>query len=108
MQDELVEAGYEGFFGPVLDTVELARILFPTSDSYKLNDLAVQEGLQHDRPHQADSDAYVTAELFLNFLTRLENLPLKTLKQLSRLSSGLKSDIHMLLDDLILVKGKKH
>lgn len=106
LQGELVAAGYEGFFGPVLDTVELARILFPTSDSYKLNDLAVQEGLQHDRPHQADSDAYVTAELFLNFLNQLEKLPLKTLLQLSRLSSGLKSDIHMLLDDLILVKEK--
>ena len=104
LQEELIALGHEGFYGHVLDTVELARILFPTADSYKLSDLALQEGFQHDRPHQADSDAYVTAELFLNFLNRLGNLPLVTLKQLSKLSGGLKSDIHMLLEDIIMVK----
>jgi ATP-dependent DNA helicase DinG len=107
LQDELNSAGYDGFYGSVIDTVELARILFPTADSYKLNDLALQEGLRHDRPHQADSDAYVTAELLLNLLSQLGNLPLTTLRQLSRLSEGLKSDIHMLLDDLILKKEKR-
>ena len=65
LQEELIMAGFEGFYGPILDTVELSRILFPSSDSFKLNDLAIQEGLQHDRPHQADSDAYVTGELLL-------------------------------------------
>ena len=107
LQEELLGSGCVGFFGPILDTVELARILFPTSDSYKLNDLAMQEGLNHERPHQADSDAYVTAELLLNFLNRLEKLPLKTLLQLSKLSGGLKSDIHLLLDDLVLNKGRR-
>lgn len=107
LQEELIDSGCEGFYGSVLDTVELARILFPTADSYKLNDLAVQEGLQHDRPHQADSDAYVTAELLLNLLSRLESFPLKTLKLLSSLSEGLKSDIHMLLDELIITKEKR-
>lgn len=104
LQEELIASGHEGFYGHVLDTVELARILFPTSDSYKLSDLALQEGFAHDRPHQADSDAYVTAELFLTFLNRLENLPLKTLERLSKLSGGLKSDIHILLEDIILSK----
>ena len=63
---------------------------FHTSDSFKLNDLAIQEGLQHDRPHQADSDAYVTAELLLILFDRLLNLPLLTLRQLNKLSGGLK------------------
>lgn len=106
LQDELIEAGYKGFYGPVLDTVELSRIIYPTADSYKLNDLAHQEGLQHDRPHQADSDAYVTAELFLNILARIEELPLVTLTQLSKLSGGLKSDIHMLLEDIMIEKQR--
>ena len=48
-----------------IDTVELAKILFPSSQSFKLNELAEMLDLSHDNPHQADSDALVTAELLL-------------------------------------------
>jgi ATP-dependent DNA helicase DinG len=102
LQEELIQAGFEGFYGSVLDTVEMARILFPTADGYKLSDLAVREDLQHDRPHQADSDAQVTAELFLILVNRLFQLPLLTLNQLSQLSGGLKSDLQQLIDEIIL------
>lgn len=101
LQEELIQAGYEGFFGPVLDTVEMARILYPAADGYKLSDLAEQENLNHDRPHQADSDAEVTAELLLIFLDRLLLLPTITLKQLLPLAGGLKSDLQQLLDELL-------
>lgn len=104
LQEELIMAGYEGFLGPVLDTVEMSRFLFPTSDSYKLNELALKEGLNHERPHQADSDAYVTAELLLILLKRLWELPYVTLNQLLSLSGGLKSDVALLLDELIMEK----
>lgn len=104
LQEELIEAGYEGFLGPVLDTVEMARVLFPTADSYKLNELAIREGLNHERPHQADSDAYVTAELLIILINRLLNLPIITLKQLLKHSGGLKSDVALLLDDILLEK----
>lgn len=104
LQEELIDAGYEGFLGPVLDTVEMARVLFPTADSYKLNDLAIQEGLNHERPHQADSDAYVTAELLIILIKRLLNLPIITLQQLLKHSGGLKSDVALLLDDILLEK----
>ncbi|CAM3447063.1 ATP-dependent DNA helicase DinG [Aeromicrobium ponti] len=107
LQEELLEAGYNGFYGPVLDTVEMSRMLFPTADSFKLSDLAHREGLNHERPHQADSDAYVTAELLLILLKKLEYLPLKTLEQLHKLSGGLKSDLDILLDELILIKESK-
>jgi ATP-dependent DNA helicase DinG len=104
LQEELINAGYEGFFGPVIDTVELSRIMFPTADSFKLTDLASKEGLTHDRPHQADSDAYVTAELFLRLIHLLKELPEVTLRQLLKLSGGLKSDISLLLDEYVLGK----
>ncbi|WP_077213773.1 ATP-dependent DNA helicase DinG [Bacillus dakarensis] len=107
LQDELIENGYEGFFGPVLDTVELSRILIPTADSYKLNELALREGLNHERPHQADSDAYVTAELLIRLLKRLLELPRTTLRQLLRFSGGLKSDIALLLDEIVLENESK-
>jgi ATP-dependent DNA helicase DinG len=107
LQEELLQSGYEGFFGPVLDTVELARFLYPTADSYKLSDLAERENLRHDRPHQADSDAEVTAELLQIFLNRLYLLPQKVLEKLMILSGGLKSDIQLLLDEILLEKSNK-
>lgn len=65
LQEELVRCGLEPFYGSTLDTVELAKILKPTSDGYKLHQLAKEENLDHSRPHQADSDAYATALLLL-------------------------------------------
>lgn len=106
LQEELIQAGYEGFYGSVLDTVEMARILFPTADGYKLSDLAAKEDLHHDRPHQADSDAQVTAELFLILLENLAALPSVTLRQLSQLAGGLKSDLQQLIDEIILEKNQ--
>jgi ATP-dependent DNA helicase DinG len=105
LQEELIQAGYEGFYGSVLDTVEMARILFPTADGYKLSDLAAKEDLHHDRPHQADSDAQVTAELFLILLENLTALPIITLQQLSQLAGGLKSDLQQLIDEIIVEKN---
>lgn len=104
LQEELIHAGYEGFLGPVLDTVEMARVLLPTADSYKLTELALQEGLNHERPHQADSDAYVTAELLMILLEKLASLPKITLEQLLKHSGGLKSDVALLLDEILLEK----
>jgi ATP-dependent DNA helicase DinG len=108
LQEELLNANQEGFFGSVIDTVEMARFLFPTIDSYKLNDLANQLGFRHDRPHQADSDAEVTAEILLHFLNKLESIPLATCKQLSELSGGLKSDIHLLFEDMLTDRANKY
>ena len=106
LQEELLSAGYEGFYGPVLDTVEMARILFPTADSFKLTDLAARQKLSHDRPHQADSDAYVTSELLLIMLEKLNELPHVTLKELAKLSEGLKSDLHLLFDEALNLKER--
>lgn len=98
LQEELKQAGFKGFLGPVVDTVEMARILYPTALGYKLSELADQEHFMHERPHQADSDAYVTAELLLRMFQRLEKLPRTTLRQLILLSGGLKSDLRQLFE----------
>ncbi|MEN8700751.1 ATP-dependent DNA helicase DinG [Bacillus infantis] len=104
LQEELLDAGFPGFYGPVIDTVELARTVLPCSDSYKLSDLSAKEGIVHDRPHQADSDAYATAKLLHIFLERLKELPRTTIKQLLKLSGGLKSDLDQILEDILLEK----
>jgi ATP-dependent DNA helicase DinG len=104
LQEELSMAGFPLFSGPTIDTVELARILFPTIDSYKLNDLAQMLQIAHENPHQADSDAEVTAKLLLALFRKLKTLPLVTLQQLQRLSRDLKSDLYHLLEQIIMKK----
>ncbi len=101
LQAELERVGYERFLGDTVDTVELAKIVNPEMSSFKLEELGKAYGFLHDRPHQADSDAYVTALLFLEFYTQLKRLPKPTIKSLYRLSFLLKSELKELLAEII-------
>ncbi|MFJ8256303.1 ATP-dependent DNA helicase DinG [Peribacillus asahii] len=107
LQEELTRCGHEPFYGSTLDTVELAKILKPTSDGYKLHQLAKEDRIEHLRPHQADSDAYATALLLLSFKEKLLSLPLMTLKQLYRLSFSLQSEVSELINDCMAIKLTK-
>ncbi|MEG0079661.1 helicase C-terminal domain-containing protein [Enterococcus sp.] len=69
-----------------IDTVELAQIFLPEESSFRLSDLAESFGLQHDNPHQADSDAEVTAALLLYIEAVMRQLPLVTLQTISELA----------------------
>ncbi|EDL63377.1 ATP-dependent DNA helicase DinG [Bacillus sp. SG-1] len=106
LQAELEEAGYNPFSGPSFDTVELAKITLPTADSYKLTELSDRFSLNHSRPHQADSDALVTAELLIHFIEKLAKLPLVTLEQLEKLSTWLKSDLSLLFSNILTEKRR--
>ncbi|MCA1054611.1 ATP-dependent DNA helicase DinG [Rossellomorea aquimaris] len=106
LQAELEEAGYNPFSGPSFDTVELAKIALPSADSFKLTELSNSLSLSHVRPHQADSDAYVTAELLLYFIEKLKSLPLVTLEKLGDLSAHLKSDLSLLFSEIVSEKQK--
>lgn len=99
------EAGFDSFFVQVIDTVELARLLLPTEESYKLSYLAQLFSLSHDRPHQADSDAEVTALLCLSLFEKLESLPLVTLEMLAQLSTSFISDITEIIEEMIHKKS---
>ncbi|MFD2681121.1 ATP-dependent DNA helicase DinG [Bacillus seohaeanensis] len=104
LQGELENAGYNTFSGPSFDTVELAKIALPTADSFKLSELSTQLDVSHVRPHQADSDAYVTAEILLHMVNELSELPLVTLEKLLELSSFLKSDLELLFREILKEK----
>jgi ATP-dependent DNA helicase DinG len=107
LQEELRMINCELFLGPILDTVEMSRILFPTLSGYRLSQLAETFQFNHDRPHQADSDALVTAEILLILLEKLENLPLVTLKKLMKLSANFTGDLFEIIEDIIRKKGTK-
>lgn len=66
-----------------MDTVELAKILYPTLSSYRLSDLSKKLHLQHQKVHDAAGDAHATAELFLLLKKKAVNLPLVTLEKMS-------------------------
>lgn len=89
---ELVQHGYDALTNKAIDTVELAKIAFPTLPSYKLTDLTRQLGIEHANPHKADSDAYGTAALLIKIIHKLETLPQATLNTLSSLAHGLIRD----------------
>ncbi|WP_371069191.1 ATP-dependent DNA helicase DinG [Sediminibacillus sp. JSM 1682029] len=94
---EIQTAGRKALQHPVLDTVELARILLPQAPGFKLGQLSEYLSLRHADPHRALSDADVTAKLLLCLFARLELLPLETLTQLQSLETRLKSDLFAIL-----------
>ncbi|SHF56154.1 ATP-dependent DNA helicase DinG [Ornithinibacillus halophilus] len=97
---ELTNLGIDRLLNPVIDTVELSRILFPNAPGYKLSQLSEYFDLTHDYPHRALSDAYVTAKLLLVLKNKLKSLPQETVRQLIKLEKTLKSDISLILHDL--------
>ncbi|MDX5324558.1 MAG: ATP-dependent helicase DinG, partial [Exiguobacterium sp.] len=88
LNESLEQAGYMRFEGRAIDTVELARILYPTLESHALEALSGTFDLVHTDAHRALSDAEATAELFIRQIERLRDLPVVTLKQLRRLSES--------------------
>ncbi|WP_062324932.1 exonuclease domain-containing protein [Holzapfeliella floricola] len=89
MNYELEKAGISPLTNKAIDTVELSQILLPTCESFKLNDLAKSLNIKHTNPHQADSDAIVTAKLLMKLQRKARQLPFETLKLLSELGKGL-------------------
>jgi ATP-dependent DNA helicase DinG len=89
LNQALDRCGYMPFTGRVLDTLQLLRILYPTQPSYQLGAVSEVFGIEHERHHQADSDAMATALLFKACMDKLRNLPLLTLERLaSQLGDG--------------------
>lgn len=93
LQAELMRSNLPGLSGRKVDTVELAKIMFPTSYSYKLQDLAADLQIPLENAHRADDDAMATAKLFLNCMEEMRKLPSVTLEQLHKRSFSLRSDL---------------
>lgn len=97
LNEELIVNGFDPLHNLVLDTVELARILFPQAPGFKLAQLAEYFQIKHKNPHRALSDAYVTAKIFLIMKKKLESLPYETIVHLLNLEKTLHSDVYSLL-----------
>lgn len=101
LQFALADCGYLPFTGPIIDTVELSRLLLPGQIGYKLTELSSDLDVEHDAPHQADSDALATARIFLTLLDKLNHLPLLIIQRLVDLTQNFSSDINQFLNPLL-------
>ncbi len=101
IQKSLDQLGYEPFDGLVLDTLLMARIILPMVQSYKLNSLTDELDIQHDNPHRADDDALATAELLLQLLDQLEEMPLIYLQRLRDIIRYSFADLAIYLEEYI-------
>ncbi|SDC41956.1 ATP-dependent DNA helicase DinG [Paenibacillus sp. UNCCL117] len=101
LQRALDENGYFAFDGRTLDTIDLLRILYPGLSSLQLSMVSDAFGIEHDRPHQADSDAEVTALIWLGCLERLQGLPLLTLQRLDMIFADSTSDLGWLIHEAL-------
>jgi len=95
---ELSAIGKPRLKNRVLDTVELTRIFYPHAPGYKLGILADFLNIEHENPHRALSDAYVTAKLFIKLQEKISSLPYETIEQLLKIEKILKSDLYELLN----------
>ena len=82
LSNELERCGMPPLTIPGIDTVELAQVFMPTTLSFRLKDLAEELHLVHENPHQADSDADVTAQLLLHLEAKIKELPIITLEKI--------------------------
>ncbi|GAB3802492.1 ATP-dependent DNA helicase DinG [Virgibacillus kimchii] len=98
LNGELKRIGMKELTVPIIDTVELSRILYPKAPSFKLSQLTEFLEIYHDDPHRAGSDAYVTAKLLIKLKNKLTTLPYETVEHLLKLEKKLKSDLEPLLN----------
>lgn len=104
VQAEFKRIGFPLWKGKKMDTVELSRLLFPTSFSYKLQDITQERGIELTNAHRADDDAYATAELFIECMKEIEKLPMQTLQHIHKRSFHLKHDISSLFFEALQKK----
>ena len=65
LQKELVRCGVSKWHGKTIDTVELAKIMYPTLSGYRLQDIAESLNISLKQAHRADDDAEATDIVFI-------------------------------------------
>ena len=107
LQAEFQRVGLPKWYGKKIDTVELAKILYPAALSYKLGDLAMELNIPLNQAHRADDDAMACAYLLKKCWEELLQLPLATLEQMHKMSFRLKTNIAQLLFDALTIRRKQ-
>ncbi len=83
-----------------LDTIDLAKILWPQNRYFRLGYLLAQCEIEHAELHRALADAQGTAELLLLMLNKLAELPDKTWREFLQIARPVSSPLADLLREL--------
>lgn len=86
LNEQLAFHGFEEIAIAAIDTVELSQILYPTLDSFQLEEIASSLNYNLTDAHDALADAEATAYIFKKLFDRAQSLPLITLEKLVDLS----------------------
>ncbi|WP_196246285.1 helicase C-terminal domain-containing protein [Lacticaseibacillus zhaodongensis] len=100
LSTEMQQCGLPALSNKAVDTVQLAQIVMPTEQSYRLVDLTRKLDIKHDNPHRADSDAISTAKLFMYLQAEFQKLPGPTQRLIAEHSGFLIRDTDVLLKRL--------
>lgn len=103
---EFERVGLTPLTGQAIDTVTLSQMLYPTAPGYRLIDMAQYLGIEHLNPHQADSDAATTAEVFMCLVKRAQSLPMVTLQTLVKLPLSLPRDTRIIIEQALTYNQK--
>ncbi|MDY3928735.1 MAG: PolC-type DNA polymerase III [Clostridia bacterium] len=68
---------------PILDTLMLARCLYPNLNNHKLNTLTKHLNIMLENHHRAVDDAKATADIFIKMIEELENMSITELDELN-------------------------
>lgn len=83
IQAACVDIGLERLTNPSLDTLELARMLYPSMKNHRLNTLADKFNVRLDNHHRAIDDTAALASILLAMLKECEQRNITRLEQLN-------------------------
>ncbi|MDR0200145.1 MAG: 3'-5' exonuclease [Streptococcaceae bacterium] len=84
-----------------VDTVELARVLYPTFERYGLDYLDERLNLRNNAPHTALSDALAEAELLRRIQEKLVTLPRVVVAEMARHAGGMLFETGQVITDAV-------
>ncbi len=103
LDSALMDSGYSTINNTIIDTLSFTRIMFPSLQSYKLESIAKDLGIDHLNPHNALDDVLATADLLVKLIEKTEDKPILFLQQLSKLlrhvDSGLTSVVERIISE---------
>lgn len=88
LNEQLKNHGFQPFNIPAIDTVELSQIIYPTMDSFQLEDITAYLGYELVDAHDALADAEATCFLFEKLFAKAVSLPLVTLEKINELADS--------------------
>ncbi|MCF8010058.1 MAG: DEAD/DEAH box helicase family protein [Clostridiales bacterium] len=89
-----------------LDTLEIAKIIYPDAPGHRLSNLCNYIGIEYEDCHRALNDAVAAAELALNLINKIKKFKLATLIYLDKLLKQARSSWSLITSSIIKEKNK--